>query len=86
MSAVRKWATAWIMLIDDHLQVFLFGLMCIGLVLASIFLWYGKITGSDWVAVCGILFGSMGIGGSITQFAKSRSVPAADSGNMRPVT
>lgn len=35
-----------------------FGLMCIGLMLASYFLQSGKLTGSEWVAMCGILFGA----------------------------
>lgn len=85
MSKVRIWATAWIQLIDDHLQVFLFGLMCVGLVLASVFLWYGKIDGDNWMGVCGILFGSNAIGGGITQYARSRSVQPSESGYVRPV-
>lgn len=85
MSVVRRWARSWIELIDQYLQVFLFGLMCIGLVLASLFLWYGKLTGGEWSTVCLGLFGSNAIGGSLTQFAKSKG-GATDAGYQRPVT
>ncbi len=70
-------------LVGEHLQVFLFGLMCIGLALASWFLWIDKIAGGDWVSVCGILFGSNAIGGGITEFARSR--PARMSGQEKPI-
>lgn len=71
-------------LIDDYLQVFLFGLMGIGLVLASIFLWTGLITGDNWVAVCGILFGSNTIGTGISHLGRARA-GTPDSGNQKPV-
>ena len=35
-----------------------FCLMCLGLLLASYFLQSGRLTGSEWVAMCGILFGA----------------------------
>lgn len=73
MSVVRVWARGWLELIDRYLQAYLFLLMVMGLVLSSGFLWKGMITGSDWVAVCGILFGSNAIGGGISQFARSRA-------------
>lgn len=42
--------------LSDWLQLAYFGLMGLGLLLASFFLWEGKLTGSDWVAVCSVLF------------------------------
>lgn len=33
-----------------------FSLMGIGLVLASIFLWVGKLDGGEWVTLCSVLF------------------------------
>ena len=86
MTAFILRSRAWLTLIDTHLQVFLFGLMCIGLVIASVFVWFDMISGDNWVTVCGILFGSNAIGGSITQFARSKSGAAlamADDGNDR---
>lgn len=71
-------------LIGDHLQVFLFGLMGLGLALASAFLWLNMITGDNWVAVCGILFGSNTIGTGLTHIGRGRA-RAADSGNQKPV-
>lgn len=84
VSAVRSWVRSWIELIDQYLQVFLFGLMCIGLVLASLFLWHGKLTGGEWSAVCLGLFGSNALGGSLTQLAKSKGAPL-DNGYQRPI-
>lgn len=42
------------------LPVAYFGLMCLGLLLASYFLQVDKLTGSEWVAMCGVLFGAVG--------------------------
>lgn len=73
-------------LVDDYLQVFLFGLMCIGLALASLFLWRGLIDGGEWVAVCGILFGSNTIGSGLTHFGRGKPAPAPpDNGYQRPL-
>lgn len=33
-----------------------FGLMCLGLLLASYFLYIDKLDGSEWVMMCSILF------------------------------
>lgn len=82
VSRVRNWARAWVDLIDERLQAFLFLLMCLGLMLASAFLWLEMISGDNWVMVCGILFGSNAVGGGISQLGRSRS--GADSGAARP--
>ena len=50
------------------LQWAYFGLMCCGLVLASYFLQIDKLTGGEWVAVCGLLFGT----GRITDAFESK--------------
>lgn len=87
MTWLREYIKSWAVLIDGYLLAFMFMLMCIGLVLASVFLWAGLITGDNWVAVCGILFGTTGLGGSVSQFAKSRGsqVPPESSGYERPI-
>lgn len=55
---------------DRHLQVFLFFMMACGLVIGSYFLNEGKITGADWVMMCGILYGSSSLGHGATQFGR----------------
>lgn len=86
MSAqFRAKVTAWVILIDERLQVFLFGLMCIGLVLASWFLYKGLITGDNWVAVCGILFGSNAVGSGLSRFGTRYTASTVEDGSQRPV-
>lgn len=82
----RHWFTGWVVLIDERLQVFLFGLMGFGLVIASVFLWRGLISGDNWVAVCGILFGSNAIGGGLSQLGRSRQLASVDDGSARPLS
>lgn len=72
MSAVRNWARAWVDLIDERLQAFLFLLMGAGLIAASCFLSVGMITGEQWVMVCSILFGANAVGGGISQLGRGR--------------
>ena len=50
------------------LQWAYFALMCCGLVLASYFRQVDKLTGSEWVAVCGLLFST----GRITDAFESK--------------
>lgn len=38
------------------LPVAYFGLMCAGLVLASVFLYTGYLDGGQWVTLCSVLF------------------------------
>lgn len=50
-----------IRLLFDHfgtLSWAYFGLMGLGLLLASFFLCVGKLDGGQWVTLCGILFGT----------------------------
>ena len=61
------------MTVDTGLRLFSAGmrmayflLMCLGLLLASVFLFFGKINGQNWVMVCSILFGAGGIGHAIS--------------------
>lgn len=82
-DAVRNYVAKWIVLIDERLQVFLFILIGIGLLVASLFLWKGLITGDNWVTVCGILVGSNAIGGGISQIGKTKTGDN-DNGNVRP--
>lgn len=41
-----------------NLRLAYFGLMGVGLALASGFLWFDKLSGGEWVTMCGILFAS----------------------------
>lgn len=43
--------------INERLRLGFFALMCIGLALASGFLWFGKIDGGQWTTLCLALFG-----------------------------
>lgn len=47
------------------MQMLFFLLMCAGLMLASVFLYMGMVTGDNWVAVCGILFAADRLGSAI---------------------
>lgn len=85
LASVWRWLLECVELVDEHLQVFLFGLMCLGLVLASWFLKIGLISGDNWVAVCGILFGSNALGNGISQIGRTRRPRSTDSGHERPV-
>ena len=59
--------------VDDRAQAILLLMMGLGLVLASGFLWSGLITGDNWTAVCGVLFGSSSIGHGMTRFGRNGS-------------
>lgn len=85
LAGLWRWLRECIELVDDHLQVFLFGLMCIGLVLASWFLMIGLISGDNWVTVCGILFGSNALGSGLSQIGRGRRTRPDESGYARPV-
>lgn len=82
MSRVRTWARGWLDLIDSRLQVFLFFLMGLGLVVSTVLLVQGMITGDNWVTTCGILFGSNAIGGGLSQIGRAKH---PDGGSARPV-
>lgn len=43
--------------INDYLRVAFFVIMGIGLSLASVFLWYGKIDNDQWTTICLAIFG-----------------------------
>lgn len=47
------------------LRIAFFGLMCLGLLIASGFLYAGKIDGAEWTALCSILFSADRIGNAI---------------------
>lgn len=49
------------------LRIGFFALMCIGLLLASVFLWLGKIDGGHWVTVCLSLFGADRLSNAVTE-------------------
>lgn len=55
----------------QRLAVCYFGLMCLGLMLASVFLWLNKLTGTEWVTICGILFPTSRLGDAIERFSKA---------------
>lgn len=65
------------------LRIGFFVLMGIGLLLASVFLWFGKISGSDWVMLCGILFGADRFGNAVGEWVSHRTA-AADNGTAKP--
>ena len=48
------------------------GLMCAGLVLASLFLWIDKLSGAEWVAICSVLFSVDRVGNAITDGFEAR--------------
>ena len=64
-ETVSALARAFASLIGSAMQVALFILMCLGLLLASAFLYRGLITGGEWVQVCGVLFGTCGISSAV---------------------
>lgn len=51
----------------NWLQLAYFGLMGLGLLLASFFLCVGKLDGSEWVTVCSVLFGADRLAASVSQ-------------------
>ena len=57
----------WLSVGAFFLSLAYFGLMCIGLVLASVFLWAGLIDSGVWGDVCGILFGVGGVSHGLSQ-------------------
>ena len=61
-----------ILTIDAMLKVGFFFLMSLGLGLSSIFLWFEKIDGTEWVAICGILFAADRLGSAWTSPTKAR--------------
>lgn len=85
MSRIRRWTRGWLDLIDERLQACLFLLMCLGIVVSSVFLAMGIITGEIWAMVHGILFGSNAVGGGLSQLGRGRAPADADSGNQRPL-
>lgn len=83
-NAVREYCRTWIELIDDHLQAFLFLLLCFGLIISSALMWFKVIESGDWALVTVGLFGSNAMGGGLNQYARSKA--KSDSGNNRPMT
>lgn len=53
--------------LTDFLRLGFFLLMCIGLLLASFFLWYDKLTGGEWVMICSILFSADRLSNGVTE-------------------
>lgn len=64
--------------INEYLRSGFFILMCIGLALASAFLWYDKIDGSQWTTLCLALFGVDRLSNAV-----SEGVGAAKASPMR---
>lgn len=65
--------------INDYLRVAFFILMGIGLALASVFLHYDKIDGSQWTTICLCLFGVDRLSNAVSEgvsAAKYKSPPA----------
>lgn len=82
MAQIKCLFKYWLVTIDEHLQVFLFGFMCLGLIAASIFLMMGLLDGNNWTTVCGILFGSHAVGGGVASMGKNMSKrPTVINGN-----
>lgn len=54
------------------LQFAYFALMCLGLVLASIFLYLKLLSGADYSMLCGILFGTGGFGHAIVNMGAAK--------------
>lgn len=53
-------------LFDAAMRLAFFGLMGMGLVVASLLLWFGKLDSADWSLVCSVLFGSDRLGHAVT--------------------
>ena len=53
--------------VSTALRLGFFILMGIGLLLASYFLWLDKLNGSEWVTVCGILFGADRLSNAVSE-------------------
>jgi len=68
----REYCRSWVELIDEHLQAFLFLLLCFGLVISSLLMWGGIIESGDWAVVTTGLFGSNAIGGGFNNFVKAK--------------
>lgn len=66
LDDITKSVDTLIKSVHAMLHVGFFGLMCVGLLLASVFLWAGKLTGAEWVAICGILFGADRMGHALS--------------------
>lgn len=63
--------------VNVALRVCFFMLMCLGLLIATVFRFMDLVTGSDWVMVCSILFGADRIGHAITDGMSGRSLQRA---------
>ena len=89
LIGAREYTRSWVDLIDDHLQAFLFLLLCFGLVISSLLMWFKVIESGDWALVTTGLFGSNAIGGGINQIARSRTASTTpspeDDGTQKPV-
>lgn len=64
--------------LTQFLRLGFFLLMCIGLLLASFFLWYDKLTGNEWVMICSILFSADRLSNGITEGIMASRKGAAD--------
>ena len=54
--------------VNVALRVGFFGLMCLGLLIATAALYTDRVTGAEWVTLCGILFTADRFGSALGEF------------------
>lgn len=70
----------------QFLRLGFFFLMCLGLVLASFFLWEDKLNGGEWVMMCSILFGADRLSNAVTEgFTAYKQPKRVDNGYGKPI-
>jgi hypothetical protein len=57
-------------IVSSLLKICFFGLMCLGLILATGLLMFDKIDGAQWLWLCGTLFVSDRFGVAVSEFKK----------------